>query len=52
MSYGCLTKRKMQEARNSWAVAENMKEREMRVEEAVDRMELNPVSKKHTERHI
>ena len=51
MSYGCLRKRKIQEPRNSCAVTEKMNEREMRVEEEVDRMELNPVSRKHTKKY-
>jgi len=36
----------------SCSVTEKMNEREMRVEEAVDRMELNPVFRKHTKKHI
>jgi hypothetical protein len=39
----------MQEPRNSCAVTEKMKERDIRVEEAVERMEWKPVSKKQTE---
>jgi hypothetical protein len=39
MSYECLTKRNMQDPRNSWAVTEKIKDSEMSVEDAVERME-------------
>jgi hypothetical protein len=52
MWYGCLTKRNIQEPRNSCAVTEKINERAMGVEGAVDRMELNPVSRNHTKKHI
>lgn len=48
MSYGCFTNKKMQAPKNSDAVDENMNEREINVDDAVDRMEWNPVSKNET----
>ena len=47
-SYGCLTKRKMQEPRNSWVVTAKTKERERRVVPAVARVVTKLVSWKAT----
>lgn len=48
ISYGCLTNRKMQDPRNSCAVAEKTNDRESNAVLVVDKIEWKPVSKKLT----